>query len=279
MVAGLRALYLQSLHPRAVAGVAQNSGYHRDPWGRLGRTVTYVATVVYGTTAQAEKAGRRVRAMHSRMRATDPATGLEFRIDEPELLRWVHVTEVESFLSTARRAGVRLSDADADRYLLEQRRAAALVGLDPETVPGSVAEVDAYYTAVRPTLALTTDALSAAFFLSAPPMPFGLGFTPLRGMHLGVAALAFSLLPPWARRLYGLAGLPVADVSATVSARALRLALRALPDRVVYGPIYRDAQRRARQLSSGTAAAPAAPVTAAQGSRAGTAAPAGHTRR
>jgi uncharacterized protein (DUF2236 family) len=275
MVAGLRALYLQALHPRAVAGVAQNSGYHGDPWGRLGRTITYVATVVYGTTAQAQKAGRRVRAIHARLRATDPATGKEFRIDEPDLLRWVHVTEVESFLNTARRAGARLSRDDADRYYLEQRRAAALVGLDPDTVPGSVAEVDEYYTRIRPELALTTDAAAAAVFLSAPPLPFGLGFTPVRGAQLGISALAVGLLPGWARRMYGLTGLSIADLSATLSARTLRLALRALPDRAVHGPIYRDAMRRLRQSSAATAP----PLTADHGSRAGTAAPAGQIRR
>src|SRR4051794_15712311 len=91
-VAGLRALFLQALHPRALAGVQQNSGYRGDPWGRLARTVEYVGTVVYGTTAQAEAMGRRVRAVHARLRATDPDTGEEFRLDEPELLCWVHVT-------------------------------------------------------------------------------------------------------------------------------------------------------------------------------------------
>ncbi len=57
IVAGLRSLYLQALHPRAMAGVAQNSNYRTDAWGRLVRTATYVATTVYGTTAEAR--GRR----------------------------------------------------------------------------------------------------------------------------------------------------------------------------------------------------------------------------
>src|SRR3954454_14568325 len=100
-LAGLRALYLQSLHPRAMFGVAQNSSYRDDPYGRLNRTGIYIATVVYGTTDEAERAGRRLRAVHSRMRATDRRTGEEFRVDDPDLLRWVHVTEVESFVTTA----------------------------------------------------------------------------------------------------------------------------------------------------------------------------------
>jgi hypothetical protein len=51
-LAGLRALFLQALHPRAIAGVVQNSGYKTDPWGRLVRTITYVATTIYGTTVR-----------------------------------------------------------------------------------------------------------------------------------------------------------------------------------------------------------------------------------
>ena len=243
-VAGLRSLFLQALHPRAIAGVAQNSSYRTDPWNRLERTATYVVTVIYGTTEQAERAGRRVRAVHSRMRATDPFTGEEFRVDDPELLRWVHVTEVESFLTVGRRAGVGLTDAEADAYLHEQRRAAALVGLDPDDVPGSVAEVTAYYVRMQPELRLTKDAAEALMFLSVPPMPFGLGLTPVRAVYSGVAALAMGLLPAWARRRYGLPGIEATDPAATLTARGLRLAMKMLPSAVYEGPIYKDAMRR-----------------------------------
>ncbi|MBX6722618.1 MAG: DUF2236 domain-containing protein, partial [Dactylosporangium sp.] len=237
---GLRSLYLQALHPRAIAGVMQNSTFRSDPWGRLARTARYVGTVIFGTTAQAQQAGRRVRAVHARLTAIDPRTGERFRIDEPDLLRWVHVTEVESFLSTATRAGLRLSPAEADRYYAEQRRAAELVGLDPDSVPGSVAEVEEYYRQVRPQLAMTKEAADVALFLAAPPLPWGLGLTPARPALAGLAATAVSLLPAWARRLYGLPGLPTTDVAATLTARTLRLALSALPSRLQPGPLYRD---------------------------------------
>src|SRR5262245_47363539 len=122
MLGGLRSLYLQALHPRAVAAVAQNSGYRADPWGRLVRTSNYVATVVYGSADEVEQAGSRLRRMHARLTAVDPGTGERFRIDEPDLLRWVHVAEVESFLTTATRAGVRLTPDEVDRYYTEQLR-------------------------------------------------------------------------------------------------------------------------------------------------------------
>nr|WP_240939830.1 oxygenase MpaB family protein [Planosporangium flavigriseum] len=246
---GMRALYLQTLHPRAMAGVAQNSGYRTDPWGRLERTAIYIATVAYGTTAQAHQAGERLRRLHARMWATDPDTGERFRIDEPDLLRWVHVTEVDSFLTTARRAGLDLTNSEADRYLDEQRRAAELVGLSADEVPGSVAEVRDYYRMVRPRLRMTREAAESLLFLTVPPMPRGLGFTPARAAWLGVSALAVSLLPRWARKLYGLPGLPTTDLTASVSTRALRLSLRALPRNLREGPIYKSAMARAARVA------------------------------
>ncbi|WP_431908927.1 oxygenase MpaB family protein [Micromonospora carbonacea] len=257
IVAGLRSLYLQALHPRAIAGVAQNSNYRTDAWGRLVRTATYVETAVYGTTAEAEAAGDRLRRLHGRMRATDPDTGQEFRIDEPELLRWVHVTEVESFLGTARRAGLPLTDAEVDGYYTEQRRAAALVGLDPAGVPGTAAEVADYYRQVRPALRMTREAAETAVFLTAPPLPWklnlparvGMNLGPARLAYFGVAGTAFALLPPWARRLYGGLGLPTTELSADLTVRALRLALAALPQRWREGPLQQAAKERAARLA------------------------------
>ncbi len=257
IVGGLRSLYLQALHPRAMAGVAQNSSYRSDAWGRLIRTADYVGTTVYGTTAQAEAAGRRLRRLHARLRATDPFTGEEFRIDEPDLLRWVHVTEVESFLDTARRAGLSLTDAEVDGYYTEQRRAAALVGLDPDTVPGTAAEVADYYRRVRPELRMTREAAETALFLTAPPLPWkvnlparlGLTLGPARWAYFGVAGTALALLPGWARRLYGGLGLPTTALSADLTVRGLRLALAALPRRWREGPLQQAAQERAARLA------------------------------
>jgi uncharacterized protein (DUF2236 family) len=261
MLGGLRALFLQALHPRAMAGVAQHSSYQDDPWGRLMRTVDYVATTIFGTTAQAEAAGRRVRAIHARLTATDPVTGERFRVDEPELLRWVHVTEVDSYADTARRAGVRLSDAEWDRYWDEQRRAAALVGLDPATVPGSTSAAENYFLAMRPQLRMTREAADTLMFLATPPPPWRSGGGWLRSAakvvgrpyfrvaSFGVALTAFGLLPPWARRRYGGLGLPTTDLAASVSARSLRLAMAAVPHRVYEGPVYRDAMARAAQAT------------------------------
>lgn len=245
-VAGLRALFLQALHPRVLQGVVQNSDYRRDPWGRLLRTAEYVGTVVYGTTDDAQRAGARLRGIHARLRARDPDTGEEYRIDEPALLRWVHVTEIDSFVTTVRRAGLRLSRDDVDRYVAEQVRAAELVGLDPAGVPASVDQVEDYYRRMRPELMLTPAAVEVARFLLAPPLPGFLGWTPARAAWVGVAATGFALLPRWARRIYRMPGLPPTDLVATVSSRFGRLALAAMP--LKPGPIYTDALERAASV-------------------------------
>jgi uncharacterized protein (DUF2236 family) len=246
LVAGLRALLLQSLHPRALAGVVQNSDFRIRPWHRLETTATYVVTVNYGTTAAAEAAGRQVRYIHSKLRGTDPRTGEQFRLDEPDLLRWVHVVEQESFLDVARRSGVQLTGEEADEYYREQLRAAELVGLDPATVPGSQAEVAAYYDEMQPELATTRDTVESMLFMAVPPMPFGLGWTPVRGAYTAVAALAISLLPPWARQRYGLPGIAAADPAASLMVRLLRAGINPIPRRFLEGPIYKAAMSRAK---------------------------------
>lgn len=168
-VAGIRALYLQALHPRAVRGVMENSDFRRDAWGRLMRTASFVGTTTYGTTEAAERAGARVRKIHRMLGATDPGTGERYGVDEPALLLWVHCAEIGSYLHVLRRSGFPLTDAHADRYLAEHRHSARLVGLDPASVPANRAELDAYFERVRPELAAAADAHEVDDFLRRPP--------------------------------------------------------------------------------------------------------------
>lgn len=134
-VAGVRGLMLQALHPVAMQGVWQRSDFMDDPIGRLLRTADFVATTTYGSPEEAEELGRRVRAVHRRLRFTDPATGRGHRADDPDLLVWVHCAEVVSYLEVVMRAGLRLTRAEADRYFAEQTATAGYVGLDPATCP------------------------------------------------------------------------------------------------------------------------------------------------
>ncbi|MEU9482715.1 oxygenase MpaB family protein [Streptomyces decoyicus] len=252
-IAGVRALYLQALHPRAVRGVFQNSDFRRDAWGRLMRTARFVGTLSYGTTDAAEQAGATVRRIHRRLSATDPATGERYGIDEPDLLLWVHCAEVDSYLHVLRRSGYPVSDAQADAYVHEQRESARLVGLDPDGVPGSRAALAAYFARVRPELALTPEAREVDDFLRRPPTPAPL--VPARALLWPrVARLAYGALPAYAHELYGRPAPPAATVTRRL--RATGHLLRAIPPTVRWQLPPRHILRAVARLGPGARPAP-----------------------
>lgn len=251
-LAGFRALLLQALHPLAIAGVEQHSGFREDPWGRLVRTAEFIGVATYGTVEQAERAAARVRGIHRRVRGVDVDTGREYRADDPDLLRWVHCSEIDSLLNVYRRSGGRISDAEADAYVAEQTRAAALVGLDPTSVPASVAELTTYLDQIRPELRVTPAARRTATFLLFPPMPSRLVGIAGRPAWAGLASVGFALLPRWARRMYSLPGLPTTDIGASIAARAVRTSLLAVPPSLRDGPHVKAARARLASPSTGS---------------------------
>ncbi len=248
-IAGVRALILQALHPLTMAAVAQQRGFEEDFWGRLDRTGRYVSMLTYAPAADARRTAATVRGIHRRLHGIDPDTGESFRLDRPDLLLWVHCCEVDSFLSTARRAGAPITEDDADEYLREQVLAATLVGIPAAMVPSSVAGMARYFRDVRPELRLTDEARRGVRVLAVPPMPKRVRLlTPARPAWAGLAGLAFALLPGWARRLYRSPGLPATDMAATAAIRALRAGLVALPERWSGPPEVRAARVRMQQL-------------------------------
>lgn len=228
LVGGFRAAYLQALHPRVMRGTWQHSSF-ADPdqaWGRFLRTAEFVRVRTSGSLAEVAQAGARVRRIHAALTGVD-ADGTRFRLDEPELLTWVHCAEVTSYLDVVRRGGLPLSAAEADAFVAEQRRGAAVVGLDPAAVPGSTAGLDGYLTAMRPRLRVTPEARQALLRSLNARIP--LSRLPLRLAAPSIAALAFASLPRWARRMYGLPGLPVTDVAASAGMRAFHESVTRLP--------------------------------------------------
>jgi uncharacterized protein (DUF2236 family) len=223
-VAVLRALYLQALHPRVIRGTLQNATTITEPadaWVRLRRTRTFIEARTFGTTVEAERAGRRVRKIHESLTGTDP-DGARYRVDEPDLLLWVHCGEVASCADIARRSRLPFSAADLDTFVDEQRASAELIGIDRSAAPTSMAELEAYYEQVRPRLYACDEARRALWLTVHPPVPDG-----NRGLKLGlppVAVLAFSTLPGWARRMYGWPGGPLSEAAATAGLCATRLA-------------------------------------------------------
>jgi uncharacterized protein (DUF2236 family) len=204
-VGGIRALLLQSLHPVAMLGVSQHSGFRGDPWGRLQRTSRFLATTTYGTIADAERSIAIVRAIHRRVKGTT-STGRPYRADDPHLLGWIHAAQVDSFLTTYRVFGAEpLDETDADAYVRQSGFVAAKLGV--VNPPQTRAELDEVLADYRPELKLSPAAKDAAAMLLKNPPLAG----PQRFGYAILAAGAVSTLPTWARTTLLLPTLPATD--------------------------------------------------------------------
>lgn len=230
LVGGLRSLIIQSLHPLAMAGVAQHSDYRNRALHRLQRTARYVAATTFGDTATAHAAAEHVRRVHRKVRGVDPVTGRRYSADDPDTQLWVHCVEWHSFLAAYRAYGGRLSAAEQDRYLAEGARVAELLEVPRERVPASVDETRAYFASVRPTLCISESARQAIDFVLHPPMTREL--LPLQVPLRITASAALAIVPRHLRVLAGIDRAPVLDgiTAAVVRPAATALTLPVLRD-------------------------------------------------
>ena len=192
MSGGLCALLLQTLHPLALAGVWDHSNFRQDLLGRLRRTTAFVAATTYAPRAHALAEIERVRRIHGYVTGTLP-DGRTYAANDPDLLTWVHVTEMWSFVRGYQiYRGVELPRATLDRYFAETRRIAQALGA--RGVPGSQAEVEQYFDRVRPQLEYSERSATVIEVLENIRLP-GPMLRPARALFLGSGA---ALLPDWA---------------------------------------------------------------------------------
>jgi uncharacterized protein (DUF2236 family) len=234
IVGGIRALLQQALHPVAMDGVAKNSDFRDDAWGRLQRTGDYVSTLSFAPIAEAEALAARVRSVHTRL-----------GLDDPHLLLWVHMSLVDSFLDVAARSGMQLGPQDRDQYVQEMVDFAHLVGIAVDDVPTNMNELKDYFENIAPELRASDDAKRAALFLAVPPMPTAIRFaTPAAPAWASLSALATASLPQWARKLYAIPVLPGHDAVTNAALIATRSTLKLLPENIFQPPILKEAKIR-----------------------------------
>jgi uncharacterized protein (DUF2236 family) len=228
LIGGLGSLFIQMLHPHTMAGVAQHSRYREDPLGRLLQTANFIGFTTYGTKAEAYASIERVLSVHQVVRGVAD-DGIAYFANDPHLLAWVHAAETSMFLTAYRRFGtVRLSDADADHYVLEMANLALDLGM--ESPPTSVAELDATILRFRPELRLSPDGATARDFV-------------IRGVQRGstrravnwlLVRCSFALMTPWELELLGVKNRPVRNrlfifPATALLCRALRLFVPTAP--------------------------------------------------
>ena len=209
MVAGIRALLMQTLHPGAMAGVHDWSRYREDPLGRLSGTIQWLVTVTFADTVRAELESNRVGRFHDRVHGSYlDAAGVrrDYSAGDPELLSWVHIVFTDAFLEShllwggGRGRGGRGSiPGGADGYVREWAKAGELVGVqDP---PRSAAELAAQLAAFTDAGVLKSDerVAEAVRFIRNPPLRRGM-LPFYRVMFAGAVAS----LPREYRRMLGL---------------------------------------------------------------------------
>jgi uncharacterized protein (DUF2236 family) len=242
LLGGLRALIVQALHPLAMAAVVDFSDYESDVWGRYNRTSSYVNTTIFGTTAQALAAGRRVREVHGPIHGVDAVTGHPYAADDPTLLLWVHAVLIDSFVTAYVRLCRPLSDGDRDRYVAEMVRQAELVGLPAADVPASwQANVD-FLDSLHGELRATPAAHRALRTVLRPPLPAW-----RRPFWSMIAAAALSITPEYALSMYGLRRPPLSDAVLRPSIRIFAATARRF---LRPPPVIVAARRRAAEMGS-----------------------------
>jgi uncharacterized protein (DUF2236 family) len=198
LVGGISALLLQALHPLALAGVWDHSNFREDLLGRLRRTGQFISATTFGSQADAQRLIERVRSIHLKVTG-HAADGRPYAAYDPDLLTWVHVAEVSSFLKAhLRYLNPSLSGDDQNRYYAEVALIAESLGA--REVPRSRQQIADYLQGIQPQLQCDERSREIMRVLFSAPAPSAVArpFGALM-MQAGV-----ELLPDWASAMLGL---------------------------------------------------------------------------
>jgi uncharacterized protein (DUF2236 family) len=247
LLGGGRALLLQLAHPMVAAGVSQHSDFASDPLKRLRRTLDATLAIVFGTTDDAERAAAQVRAVHGRVRGTlaedvgrFPA-GTPYEANNPEYLRWVGATLLDTSIVVYELMCEPLSRADLNRFYEESKLFVRMLGVPDEYVATSIEEFRDYFDGMIASdeiavgevgRRLAHDVLHPKVRFVPPPV-FG---------ALGI--ITTGLLPERVRELYRLPWSPARERAFRAEIRMARIANRGLPARIRLFPQAREAFRR-----------------------------------
>lgn len=201
---GGRALLLEIAHPLVAAGVAEHSDFRRDPFGRLQRTLDAMSRLTFGDRRSVLEAARVVERSHARVRGTLAqdvgtfAAGTPYDGRDPELVRWVWATLVDTGLQVYELFVAPLDDGAREAYYRDHRAIARLLGVPPARVPDTWAGFRRYFDGLVASDALHVGAQAREIADAVLRPPAGL---PVGSVRLITAAL----LPPRLREAFGLA--------------------------------------------------------------------------
>ncbi len=195
--------------------------------------------IAFGTKQEADRATKRVRAIHRRVHGR-LADGTPYRADDPELLLWILAAMAESALVVYHRYVRRLSQAERDALWRDYRIVGRRFGLIERDMPRTIDDFDAYMAERYASGELiVTDAARelATEIVMRPPVPIHL--RPLREI---VNQITVGLLPATLRRQYGFSWDPMRTLALHGGAEYVkRVVVPVLPERMRMIPLARAA--------------------------------------
>jgi uncharacterized protein (DUF2236 family) len=223
LVGGIRALLMQALHPGSLTGVRQHSRYKDDPLGRLAGTIRWLTVTTFGPIASNQKEADRVNRLHTRVKGeyqTAAGESRPYQAADKDLLLWVHVAFMDSFLRTHQNYSKRPIPGGADDYVRLWAASVRPLGLD--VAPQSEVELLETLRGFEKDLVVTDDTRDVIKWIKNPPLP--LAAKPFYRLFF-FAALAS--MPPSYQALIGERALPLWFVKwqTTNILRAMRIAI------------------------------------------------------
>ena len=247
LFSGVRALLMQACDPLAVVGFQRHSIIFDDPQTRLLRTDERMSRIYFGSPEEAEETGRIVREMHKRVKGKTPADygpipkGTPYAASDPELGLWVLATLADSALVYYERIFGRLDREDRERYWSEYRRVGELLGLPPDSMPGSHGELKEYMDGRLDdhSLWISEERRQQAEAMILEPPYSGWQKTAVIPLTEAIRLISVGLLPPQIRRLFGFGWDPGREALLRSALLQLRLGSRFWLDAVRLHPAAR----------------------------------------
>jgi uncharacterized protein (DUF2236 family) len=239
VVAGwARAILLQLAHPSVGNGVADHSRFKRTLGSglrRLSATVAAMRSLMFGTDDQAIEAAARINSIHDRV------TGPGYSAHDPELLRWVHATLVDSIPRTYDLLISGLSRRDRDGYCAEAGIMSPLLDIPAGLLPANTADLDDYMTSMLEsgTLRVTDRARAIGRAVLFPP-----GWRWLWPLFRPMQLVTVGSLPAPIRDAYGFTWTIRDERALARWTRAIRAIVRVTPPMLRRWPASRRSDDR-----------------------------------
>lgn len=218
LVGGIRALLMQALHPGSLAGVRSHSRYKDDPLGRLSGTIRWLTITTYGShEALATEAGR-VNRMHDRVKGVyqnAEEKPVNYRAADPDLLLWVHIAFMDSFLRSHLMYSRKPLPGGADAYVRLWSKSVEPLGL--VEVPMNEAELIAALKKYHSKLKVSDETRETIRWIQNPPLP-----ATSKPMYALLFQSAVASFPPEYQKMMGLKALPL-SILRPVTTRILEL--------------------------------------------------------